>query len=116
MNKFKDYMTENTKGKILNELFIKFGEISSLPSGKLRDVQIARLAMIAEMDAMNLYESMVAQATDSDLKDVLQEVANEEKIHSGEFEYLLEKLDPEWDELEDEGEEEAEKSIEGDKK
>jgi len=113
MNKFKDYMTENTKGRILNELFIKFGEITSLPSGKLRDVQIARLAMIAEMDAANLYESMITQATDSDLKDVLQEIANEEKVHTGEFEYLLEKLDPEWDELEDEGEEEAEKNIEG---
>lgn len=111
MGKFKDYMVENTKAKALNELFIQYNEITKLPSGKTRDIQIARLAMIAELDAANLYESMIPQAKDKDLKKILQDVADEEKTHAGEFEFILENLDPNWDQLEDEGEEEAEKKV-----
>lgn len=111
MNKFKDYMTESTKAKILNELFIQYNEITKLPSGKARDIQIARLAMVAELDAANLYESMIAYAKDKDLKEILQDVADEEKKHVGEFEFILENLDPNWDQLEDEGEEEAEEKV-----
>ena len=111
MNKFKDYLTEANKPKILNELFVKANEIANIKKGRERDVQIARVSMIAELDAVNLYEKLALLASDKDLTKVLKEVANEEKVHSGEFEYFIEKLDPEWDKLEDEGEEEAEKRI-----
>jgi len=42
---------------------------------------------------------------------ILKDVANEEKVHVGEFEYFVEDLDPEWETLEDEGEEEVEKKL-----
>jgi rubrerythrin len=108
MSRLKDYITESKKPKALNELFIEFNQLVASKKGKEKDVAIARLAMIAELDAANLYEQMIPQVADKDLKEILQDVANEEKVHVGEFEYVLEKLDPQWDEYEDEGEEEAE--------
>jgi len=111
MSKFKDYMIESRKPKALNELFIKLGELSNSKKGKERDIAIARLAMIAELDAVNLYEQMIQYVTDADLKTILQDIANEEKVHSSEFEYILSDLDPQWEEFEDEGEEEAEEKT-----
>lgn len=105
--KLKKYLTESNKPKILNELFIQYNELSSLPS-KQKDIQMARLGMIAEIDASNFYEAMANQATNKDLKEILLDVAKEEKVHAGEFEFILEQLDPDWDQLEDDGEEEAE--------
>lgn len=111
MSKFKDYITEANKPKALNELFVQFNELVAGKKGKQLDVAIARLAMVAELDATNLYEQMIPQATNKDLKEILQDIANEEKVHVGEFEYILEQLDPQWDEYEDEGEEEAEEKT-----
>jgi rubrerythrin len=108
MSRLKDYITESKKPKALNELFVQFNELVASKKGKSLDAAIARLAMVAELDAANLYEQMIPQATDKDLKEILQDIANEEKVHVGEFEYILEKVDPQWDEYEDEGEEEAE--------
>jgi rubrerythrin len=113
MTKLKDFLTESNKPKMLNEIFIQFGEITKSPSGKVRDSQIARLAMIAEMDAANLYEAMISQTSNKDLKTLLQDISNEEKVHAGEFEYILSEIDPEWEDLEDEGEEEAEEKTGG---
>lgn len=72
------------------------------------DNQILRAAMIAELDAVNLYEQLVSMATNELAKKVLLDVAHEEKIHAGEFESVLEKLDPAYEEAEEEGEEEVE--------
>jgi rubrerythrin len=110
MGKFKNYLVEDVKKKVLNELFIKYDGIIKLPP-KERDIQIARLAIVAEIDAANLYESMATQVKNKDLKEILLDVAKEEKKHVGEFEFILEELDPNWDQLEDEGEEEAEEKI-----
>jgi len=109
MSRFSKYMTESNTAKILNELFVQANEIANIKKGKERDVQIARIGMIAELDAVNLYEKLSLLASDKDLAKVLKEISNEEKVHSGEFEYFVEKLDPDWDEMEDKGEEEAEK-------
>lgn len=111
MSKFKDYLTENSKPKALNELFVQFNELVASKKGKSLDAAIARLAMVAELDAANLYEQMIPQATNKELKEILQDIANEEKVHVGEFEYILEQVDPQWDEFEDEGEEEAEDKV-----
>lgn len=108
MSRFTDYLTESKKPKALNELFVQFNELVASKKGKQLDAAIARLAMVAELDAANLYEQMIPQATNKELKEILQDIANEEKVHVGEFEYILEMVDPEWDEYEDEGEEEAE--------
>lgn len=51
--------------------------------------EILRVAMIAELDAINLYEQL-SQATDNeDIKKVLLDIAKEEKTHFGEFQALL---------------------------
>lgn len=51
--------------------------------------------MIAELDAISLYEQLAAVTEDEKLKAVLMEVANEEKTHFGEFQALLLKEDVE---------------------
>jgi rubrerythrin len=51
--------------------------------------------MIAELDAVNLYEQMAAMATDNKLKETLLDIAKEEKTHMGEFQAMLLKFDRE---------------------
>ncbi|KYK26782.1 rubrerythrin [Euryarchaeota archaeon SM23-78] len=53
------------------------------------DREILRAAIIAELDAVNLYEQMAAVAQDKNIKDILLDVAKEEKTHVGEFQTLL---------------------------
>ena len=57
------------------------------------DKEILRAALIAELDAVNLYEQMAAIATDLLLKTILLDIAKEEKTHIGEFQALLLKKD-----------------------
>lgn len=59
------------------------------------DAQIARVGMIAELDAINLYQQMAAMATDNKFKDVLLDIAKEEKTHMGEFQAMLLRKDKE---------------------
>ena len=59
------------------------------------DKEILRAAIIAELDAISLYEQMASLTEDSDLKKVLLDVASEEKEHVGEFQFLLLKHDKE---------------------
>lgn len=59
------------------------------------DREILRTAMIAELDAVSLYEQLAAMTQSNDLKTVLMDIAKEEKTHAGEFQALLLRLDPE---------------------
>jgi len=59
------------------------------------DKEILRAGMIAELDAINLYEQLAAMTLNKDLKALLLDIAKEEKTHAGEFQALLLKLDPE---------------------
>jgi rubrerythrin len=54
-----------------------------------RDKEILRVAIIAELDAINLYEQMAALSENPHIKAVLLDIAKEEKTHVGEFEALL---------------------------
>lgn len=58
-----------------------------------RDKEILRAAIIAELDAINLYEQMAAVVQDNDIKMILLDIAREEKTHVGEFQALLLKAD-----------------------
>jgi rubrerythrin len=60
-----------------------------------RDKEIMRTAIIAELDAINLYEQLAVQTDDEDMKKVLLDVALEEKTHFGEFQELLLRMDKE---------------------
>ncbi len=90
----------------INEIFSKLNNIYNMKQSEARDIQMLRLAIIAELDAANLYEQMAEYAYDADVATVLMDIANEEKQHIGEFEYLLEALDDDHEEYEDKGEEE----------
>lgn len=57
------------------------------------DRELLRLGMIAELDAVSLYEQM-ASATDNErIKKVILDIAKEEKTHIGEFQALLLEID-----------------------
>ena len=60
-----------------------------------RDNEILRAAIIAELDAVSLYEQLAAMTEDKNLKIVLLDIAKEEKVHVGEFQALLLKKDKE---------------------
>ncbi|MBW2984022.1 demethoxyubiquinone hydroxylase family protein [Candidatus Woesearchaeota archaeon] len=53
------------------------------------DKEILRVGIIAELDAVNLYEQMAAMAKDKNIKKMLLDIAKEEKTHVGEFQALL---------------------------
>lgn len=59
------------------------------------DKEILRVGMIAELDAVSLYEQMAAMTENRDIKRVLLDIAKEEKTHVGEFQALLLKEDKE---------------------
>jgi rubrerythrin len=53
------------------------------------DKEILRSAIIAELDAINLYEQMADMTRNANIKKVLLDIAREEKTHVGEFQTLL---------------------------
>jgi rubrerythrin len=59
------------------------------------DKEILRAGIIAELDAINLYEQMAAVTKDEKIRMILLDIAKEEKTHVGEFLALLLKLDEE---------------------
>jgi rubrerythrin len=72
------------------------------------DREILRMGIIAELDAINLYEQMASTTNNETIKEVLLEIAREEKTHVGEFLALLLKLDQEQVEELEKGREEVE--------
>ena len=62
---------------------------------KLLDREVLRAAIIAELDAINLYEQLAATTENQNIVETLLDVAKEEKTHFGEFQALLLKEDKE---------------------
>lgn len=75
------------------------------------DREILRAAIIAELDAINLYEQMAALVKNEDIKKILLDIAGEEKTHVGEFATLLLRVDEEQVKELKEGKEEVEELI-----
>lgn len=78
---------------------------------KFLDREILRLAIIAELDAVTLYEQLAATTDNEAIRDVLLDVAKEEKTHVGEFQTLLMRVDPEQFEELKNGKEEVEEEL-----
>ena len=76
------------------------------------DKEILRVGIIAELDAINLYEQMAAMTDREDIKKILLDIAKEEKTHVGEFQALLLKLDQEQTEELEAGRKEVEELTE----
>jgi len=75
-------------------------------------VRAIRFMVAAEYEAIQLYMQL-AESTDNELAvAVLVDIANEERVHAGEFLRLLHELAPEEQNYYDEGAEEVEELIE----
>ncbi len=77
------------------------------------DKEILRAAIIAELDAINLYEQMADMTQDTNVKKLLLGVAREEKTHVGEFQTFLLSKDPQQKSELKEGEKEIEELLRG---
>jgi len=75
------------------------------------DNEILRVGIIAELDAINLYEQLAAMAENENIKKILLDITKEEKTHMGEFQTLLLKMDKEQEKELEEGKEEVEELI-----
>ena len=80
------------------------------------DKEILRSAIIAELDAINLYEQMADMTQNIDIRNLLLDVAREEKTHVGEFQTLLLREDNEQRNELGEGQKEVEALMRGSKK
>lgn len=75
-------------------------------------IRAIRFMIAAEYEAVQLYMQL-AESTDNKLAiEVLKDIADEERVHAGEFLRLLKELDPDEEKLYAEGAEEVEEEIE----
>lgn len=75
------------------------------------DKEILRAGIIAELDAINLYEQMAALTTNENIRKILLDIAKEEKTHVGEFQTLLLREDKEQERELEEGEKEVKEIL-----
>lgn len=75
------------------------------------DKEILRAGIVAEIDAINLYEQMAALTENENIKRVLLDVAKEEKTHIGEFQALLLRFDSQQKEELEAGSKEVEEEL-----
>ncbi|MCS7215731.1 MAG: ferritin family protein [Thermodesulfovibrio sp.] len=74
--------------------------------------QILRVGLIAELDAINLYEQLASLTDDEKIKKIFLDIAREEKTHVGEFLTLLLINDEEQEDELEEGKQEVEELLE----
>ncbi|MGC9329412.1 MAG: ferritin family protein [Candidatus Hinthialibacter sp.] len=75
-------------------------------------IRAIRFMVAAEYEAIQLYMQL-AESTDNQLAiEVLKDIADEERVHAGEFLRLLRELDPDEEKFYEEGAKEVEEEIE----
>jgi len=75
-------------------------------------IRAIRFLVAAEYEAIQLYMQL-AESTDNELaKEVLKDIADEERVHAGEFLRLLKELAPDEERFYEEGAKEVEEIIE----
>lgn len=92
---------------MLSQIPIDLGKVDK----KNIDEEILRVGIIAELDAVNLYEQMAAMAQDKNIKAILLDIAKEEKTHVGEFQALLLNRDKEQVKELEEGKKEVKEEV-----
>ncbi|MEM4447073.1 MAG: ferritin family protein [Nitrososphaerota archaeon] len=92
---------------MLSKIPIKLDKVNKENTNR----EVLRVAMIAELDAINLYEQLAAMTEDVNLRKLLLDVAKEEKTHFGEFQALLLRLDGEQVKELEEGRKEVDELI-----
>ena len=95
---------------MLSQIPIDLGKVKKEDLNK----EILRVGIIAELDAVSLYEQLAGMTDKENIKKILLDIAKEEKTHVGEFQALLLNEDKEQMEELKKGEKEVkEKTIEG---
>ena len=106
-------MNQSNQNEVISMNIYKLSqnlEVVKTPE-KLTDRELTRAirdAIIAEEGAIKQYESVADATDDKFAKDVLQSIADEEKVHVGELQTLLSKLLPDEKKFLEDGEKEVE--------
>lgn len=82
------------------------------PNLSIKDAKMIRKSLMEELQAVNDYTKRAYESENPAVKELFLDIAYEEKVHIGEFEEMLEIVDPEHEDAEEEGEEEMEKFVE----
>lgn len=113
------HMIRNVMMRYLNDsnkIAMDFSGIGNLITRvEMNDREIARtirLAIAAELDAVHLYELIVDNTKNKDVKEVLQDIADEEKVHASELNELLSHFDSDNNKFIEEGKKEVKDLIE----
>ncbi len=113
-------------GQMLNREIVHDGKENDMPefgspfSGMKADrkvtkpelVRAIRFMVAAEYEAVQLYMQLAESTDDKLAKDVLVDIADEERVHAGEFLRLLKHLAPDEEKFYKEGAEEVDEMIE----
>ena len=75
-------------------------------------IRAIRFMVAAEYEAVQLYMQLAESTDDKLAKEVLVDIADEERVHAGEFLRLLKHLAPDEDKFYEEGAEEVDEMIE----
>jgi rubrerythrin len=79
-------------------------------------IRAIRYSIAAEFEAIQLYMQLAESTDNQKAKAVLKDVADEERVHAGEFFRLLKELEPDEEDFYQEGTEEVEEMFEEMKK
>lgn len=74
-------------------------------------IRAIRFFISAEYEAVQMYMQLAESIDDELAKEVLTDIANEERVHAGEFLRLLKELDPKEEKFYIEGAKEVEEEI-----
>ena len=74
-------------------------------------IRAIRFMVAAEYEAVQLYMQLAESTDDKLAQEVLKDIADEEKVHAGEFIRLLKQLAPDEEKFYDEGAEEVQEII-----
>ena len=74
-------------------------------------IRAIRFSIASEFEAIQLYEQLRDSINDEACKKILEEVAQDERIHVGNFQYILNELSPDDKSATREGFEEAKEII-----
>lgn len=93
---------------MLSQMPIDLGKVKKGDLNK----EILRVGIIAELDAVSLYEQLAEMTDKENIKKILLDIAKEEKTHFGEFQALLLNEDKEQSQELENGKKEVEEKIE----
>jgi rubrerythrin len=107
MMRFGDYIVKDVEGVVDDGQSPL--QMAVRPSTK--DSKLIRESIMEEMQAINDYIERAENCENDVVRKIFLDIAEEERIHFGEFEMLLEAVDPLHEPAEEEGEEEMEEML-----